>query len=162
MGCDIHIMLERRIYDRWVTVSDFAAIHKRTMDSGLNDKDSARYLWWRVSNRNYELFTALAGVRGEKGEGPEPRGFPADAADWTRFCFEGWGEDAHSASWMALPEALPLFIRHNNINMADVVADRLTNGKDKVLLEQAEHLFNVEVEKVAHLEEFRIVFWFDN
>ena len=50
----------------------------------------------------------LAGVRNSYDMKPisEPRGIPEDASDGVKAAYEYWDADAHSASWLTLPELL--------------------------------------------------------
>lgn len=88
MGCDIHIALERKVGNKWVMVN---VMH-----------------WDRpCTKRDYRRFAALAGVR---GEGPAPRGVPADVSDSAKLLIDDWGDDGHSHSWMTIEEAVPIFL----------------------------------------------------
>ena len=49
--------------------------------------------------RNYRLFGAMSGVRGEVGSTVEPKGIPEDMSVITRLDWERWGVDAHTPSW---------------------------------------------------------------
>lgn len=93
MGCDIHLFLEYKAGDGPWT-QDKA--HKL-------DEDEPEYK--RVEelpgNRNYQLFGALAGVR---GEGPDPEGIPEDASDMIKHASELYGEDGHSHSYTSLAD----------------------------------------------------------
>ena len=125
MGCDIHGWIERRVGDKWIAVRE------------LNE---------RSRKRNYELFGALAQVRG--GTGCSPHGFPDDAGVTTKLHFEDDGADAHSASFMPCAEALPLFVNYSH---------GLTDW-DNTYPENAFFEFYETTELANH----RIVFWFDN
>lgn len=130
MGCDIHGWVEEKVGDKWVSRSDFG----KTDEAG---------------NRNYTRFARLAGVR---GNGPVPRGFPADAGERTKHEFTEWGQDAHSPSWMFLPRALAIF------------TDTMGNGYHRLPRTPWEekfpgdYFFGVPYPS----NNFRIVFWFDN
>ena len=89
VGCDIHAAIEVREYNEWWT---FVA------------QPSVR--------RNYELFSLLAGVRGEHEPWIPPRGLP----DRRTISYDAWHEGNgnygegvvdgdHSASWFTLEEA---------------------------------------------------------
>lgn len=63
-----------------------------------------RESWY--SGRNYDLFAILANVRNDGSwEQVVPlRGFPDDASYQVVEDYEGWGDDAHSPSWITLEE----------------------------------------------------------
>jgi hypothetical protein len=118
MGCDIHGWTEKRVGDKWVAYRP------------IKDRD-----------RDYRLFAALAGVR---GDGPDPRGLPPDVSDTAKLDADEWSADGHSHSWLPLPEAFELFKR----------------------FAEKEHYspftaFDLD-EEPDELEEYRLVFWFDN
>lgn len=134
MGCDIHMVLERRVCDgKWVGVHNFP--YYRTIK------------WHNfplATDRNYDRFSALAGVR---GEGPEPRGVPDDASDLARLQIEEWGSDGHSHSWLPLKDAAAIFLSTER------------NLDDHARKYPTEHFFNVDP---ASADSYRLVFWFDN
>lgn len=80
MGCDIHASIE---------------VQKYSWDSVITDLNI---------NRDYELFSILAGVRGSESPISEPRGVPSNASfqftDW----LERYGSDAHSMSYVSFKE----------------------------------------------------------
>lgn len=86
MGCDIHMHVEHRIGDTWKYV----------------DPSSIEIWGWR----NYELFSALAGVRNRFGVVPifEPRGVPDDVSQEVAKESEEWGVDGHSHTHLSLTE----------------------------------------------------------
>lgn len=84
MGCDIHLHIEYRINGKWE--------HYASPNVG----------------RWYDLFSIMAGVRGEYTPIVEPRGFPSDATMFTRWDYERWGLDAHTASYLQNREIVQL------------------------------------------------------
>jgi hypothetical protein len=84
MGCDIHLHIEYRVNGKW---EHYAAPHV---------------------NRWYDLFSVMAGVRGGYKPIVEPKGFPEDATMFTRWDYEEFGIDAHSASYLQNREILQL------------------------------------------------------
>ena len=123
MGCDIHGWVERKVGDKWV---------------------AERELPDAATNRNYERFAALAGVR---GDGPEARGLPTDISDTARMHANDWGVDGHSHSWLPVADALPIFLE---------TARGLTDWAQRY---PSEEFFGVDIDE---RHEWRIVFWFDN
>jgi hypothetical protein len=65
------------------------------------DRGSVSYSQVRATGRNYELFAALASVR---GKGREPLGLPDDVSDIIREASEAYGIDGHSHSYMGIEE----------------------------------------------------------
>jgi hypothetical protein len=123
MGCDIHMVVERRWRDRWIGLHAFPYMtggiwfHELGLD--YNSEDGKRVhaqleagvsVKWPARDRNYELFAALAGVR---GDGPKARGLPDDMSDLARAEWESWGGlGDHSFTWYSMREAMPIFLRH--------------------------------------------------
>lgn len=133
MGCDIHLVLERKTGDGWLGIHNFPYYDTREGSD-----------WPLARERNYDRFAALAGVR---GEGPEPKGIPQDASPLARYESEEWGDDGHSHSWLPVDEAAKIFL----------ATERLPNDWCKQY--PADFFFGVNDD---HPGEYRIVFWFDN
>ncbi len=89
MGCDIHAYIEYKFSDCGYTeVFSTGEIH---------------------FGRDYELFGLIAGVRSSSFPIFLTRGFPDSTApmpsNWyVRQKYEEFGKDAHSATWLSLPE----------------------------------------------------------
>lgn len=98
--------------------------------------------------RNYLRFAALAAVR---GEGPAPRGLPSDVSDTAGYDSECWDSDGHSHSWLTLKEAIPIFL--------EVRYKEGETRSEFALKYPASHFFDIEDD---NLDNYRIVFWFDN
>jgi hypothetical protein len=96
MGCDIHIVLERRHSERepWIGVVAFDAI-----------KVSKRP---PADDRYYEFFAAIAGVR---GPGPKPLGMPPDMSELSRVQCSEMGTDGHSHSYLPAADFCERFRR---------------------------------------------------
>lgn len=186
MGCDIHMVVERRWKGAdgeekwvglhampWATIEVYGEASWRTWE-GDTPTDHKRenvfasgHVHWLPRQRNYELFYALAQVRGynDSEEGEEPRGVPHDASDLALMEIEGWGADGHSHSHMLFSEAMPIFLRY----VFEGVKKKLATGKsnDELCLEITEY-FGVEVregygdENDETLDDYRLIFWFDN
>jgi len=86
MGCDIHVHIEFKVAGKW--------------------RHYAR-LW---VNRNYTLFTKMAGVRNEDDIIPIslPKGLPNDMSWETKFDADIDEPDMHSASWLSGQELVEL------------------------------------------------------
>lgn len=140
MGCDIHLVVERRVKDKWIAVN--------TMNSHQHIQYAKEERDWSMPaarSRNYMRFAALAGVR---GEGPPPRGLPDDLSETARFLVEDYGVDGHSHSWLPLDEACKIF-----------AATQLPPLSDHFAVYPASYFFEVESNSLA---DHRLIFWFDN
>lgn len=151
MGCDIHVVLEKQYKTgdsiEWVGLNCFAPIVPLSVGSFRKTNETT---YWCITDRNYELFSALAGVR---GNGPEPRGLPEDASLLTLMKLEPWGQDAHSISWGTLDDIGGLFLAHYAPEFS------LEGHRKDVLLS----LFGVlSYPDNVDLSEYRVVYWFDN
>ena len=105
MGCDIHVMVEARKFpfcpDKWFNVDDWR--HNPYSDDEGEPTMSVKPIY---NQRDYELFSFLAGVR-DYGGNPSwgfDRGFPEDAAKPTAEEYAGWGMDAHTPGYATLAE----------------------------------------------------------
>ena len=138
MGCDIHMVLERKHGDHWIGVDSFKG-HYCALDK--------RYAWPLATSRNYSRFAALAGVR---GDGPDPRGIPDDASELSKLQIADWGQDGHSHSWMSVAEAAPIFYETDSYKKDEFAR-----------YYPAAYYFDVDMDS-KKLEDYCIVFWFDN
>lgn len=124
MGCDIHCHSEVKIAGVW---------------HHLNEIDV---------NRNYRLFSMLAGVRLHP-DVPQQfpvRGIPDDATVVTRMQFDSWGDDAHTPSWISAEEVRKV---HDHFHVLIFGYFLGWNWMDEDL-------------KAKGVEDARVVFWFDN
>lgn len=113
MGCDIHLYVERKVDDKWVTAdkwtpdpySDEGEEHQLIVDD-----DDCFY-----GERNYDLFAILADVRNGHGTAgiitgtgfnpiSEPKGLPNDVSPEVKAASDFWGSEGHSHSWLTLAE----------------------------------------------------------
>lgn len=154
MGCDIHMVLEKRVVvdgvEGWIGMHDFPT----TPDP----KEGNHYQkqWWGVTGRNYALFAALAGVR---GDGPNPKGMPSDASELAHYLSNGCGTDGHSHSFCSIQEFLTAY---TDVCSEESVVRReyvgaLLEGGDAWVYSAGEMLFGY-----LDSEHYRVVFWFDN
>lgn len=103
MGCDIHIVVEKKTGNQWKRVADkFGPKHPYSYIKDASfDKNS-----WSLP-RSYSLFAMLAGVRNDDVKPiSEPKGFPKDASAFSSKEFKKWAEDAHTPSYLTLKEIL--------------------------------------------------------
>lgn len=135
MGCDIHLVLERRRKptEPWLGI----------LASDIYPGKSGRI---PVAQRDYDFFAEVANVRGETTDYKNyPRNVPEDVSALAWQLYMGAPTDHHSASHMSLAEFCAV---HNKIN------------PEKSRPEFAAYdLFGVESDE-GH--EYRVVFWFDN
>lgn len=141
MGCDIHMVLEVKDAERpghWVGIDAFKG-HESRLDKGWCSP--------AATSRNYERFSALAGVR---GEGQKARGLPADISETAAYLVRDWGVDGHSHSWLPLVEAAEIFL----------ATEWPSRPEPNSYASKApcSYYFGAEGE----LENYRLVFWFDN
>jgi len=138
MGCDIHIVLEKKYNSKWIGVHAFP--YYESVKKG--------YMFPPATDRNYDRFAALAGVR---GEGPDPKGLPEDASELTLMLVATrWRNDGHSFSYASLVEATKIFLETGH---EDAISD--------LGIKYPENFF-FGVGSEDGFENFRIVFWFDN
>lgn len=114
MGCDIHLVVEKRGENgEWVRAESMG--QPWWVKDGSQLEEPVRQEWYR--GRNYALFAMLAGVRNYPGLDyksnkqlltpiAEPRGLPADVTEETKKYSDEWGIDGHSHSWLTLEELL--------------------------------------------------------
>jgi hypothetical protein len=159
MGCDIHLYAERLITPKWWEFwkkSKWVSIDKYTSNPDFGEYDFEPEFIIESENRiysgrNYNLFCALAGVRGYQFEGEpsmvsEPKGLPNDVCDEIKRESAKYGSDGHSHSWNTLAE-LEAF----NWEQYGTTCDRF---KEKVFPKLRTH--SKDPDKV------RIVYFFDN
>ena len=151
MGCDIHMVLERKIKGEWVGMHSFPYL-RGAVHEPKTDKDAYYYPGWIATDRNYSLFAAVAQVRSYGDEGMEPRGVLPDLSPLARFEVDGWGEDVHSHTWLTLHEATPLFLAHY--------------GQDDLLTDRRHYtcanLLGADYNEDKDLLDYRLIIWFDN
>lgn len=113
MGCDIHMIAEKRSKydddkDGWVPMLTpmFKNRHYRPADA-ISDYNCP-YTFQPFDDRNYELFSVLANVRNGYDIQPisNPRGYPMDMHDVTGWLLDGWDFVDHSPTWLSLEEVL--------------------------------------------------------
>lgn len=153
MGCDIHVRVERR-----------------------NKKGEYKHIhgFAPFSNRDYGTFGFLAGVRNYSNIPPicELRGFPCDASKSVEQDYIGWGDDAHSSSWISVEELLGF---DYDKQIEDCRVTRMTqygldggctcekgDGRLTTYRDFLGPYFFKDLEYLSKKHAHRIVFWFDN
>lgn len=154
MGCDIHSHAERKnAYGQWEKVPDLQPF----------------------SARNYGTFGFLAGVRNYSDLTPIslPRGVPTDVSLEVLEDYEGWGSDAHSASWLSVAElaAFDYEAQCEDCRVTRKVRPNAWNGgctckpgegRQRTYREFLERWFFDDLQKLQEAGAERVVFWFDN
>lgn len=136
MGCDIHAHVEVKVKGVWE--------HYNIPDIG----------------RDYDLFSRMAGVRGDSGV--EPKGLPKKLSFITKYDRKRWGVDGHSDSWLSAKEVSAL---------CDYLEARTKKENPKQYY-YAEKVFGwlfgsgwdfwKYPQQERDFEDARLVFWFDN
>lgn len=116
MGCDIHLYVEKKDGDRWVTADKWSPNEYYDADEPegerpvIVDYDNRIY-----TGRNYDLFAILADVRNGLGFAgmvtggrftpiAMPKGLPDDVSPEVKAESDGWNSDGHSHSYFTLAE----------------------------------------------------------
>lgn len=166
MGCDIHLVLEKRGKDgRWIGIDTYSG-HQ------CGASGETKWEWPIATNRHYRRFALLAGVR---GDGPPPKGLPDDISETGKFVADSWAGDGHSHSWLPLDEATRIFVESDKDDapeenpdtrpyLAAVSGDNPPappepSYKDKY---PESYYFGVDIHEENPIESYRIIFWFDN
>lgn len=168
MGCDIHMLAERKIkYDgkeEWAVVQTFGIVHDKGF---VRTKLNNDYAYYMVENRSYDYFGALTKgeVRGSEddGLGAHCRGFPKDASLLAKAIYADWEGDAHSESWLTADEFVPVYIKYvlPHEEAAKLMAERMS-GDGYTWQKIVEEHFNIGIGAYTPPEDIRFVFWFDN
>jgi hypothetical protein len=107
MGCDIHCYAERRDGPErpWTSADAWEEGTAWDMPISIFEVPLERRVY---SERNYPLFSALAGVRNRAEISPVamPRGLPGDTSPNVLAQSDLWGSDGHSRSWLTLAELM--------------------------------------------------------
>jgi hypothetical protein len=170
VGCDIHIVLERKLGNDWVGIKSMDSIQLSQLDIHLNgqtiDTAPTKQGWsrafYKLTGRDYSFFAAIAGVRGDESDESqlEPRGLPDDLSLLSRYYLSDENGDLHSHSWLSLNELAPILLRvKEGIGVPELVADKLTDN----VISEHEVLQRWVVDSYeSEVDSFRIVFAFDN
>lgn len=144
MGCDIHVVIEKKFGDKWIGMELCRSIN-------VYRGSDREYIWHRGRSRNYELFAKLAGVR---GDGPEPKGLPEDASELALAVLPPDDSDLHSHSWCPMHE----YIEHLLATEDEPAKVLLTESVQ--LKDPYGYYFWMYAPEEG--EEYRVVFAFDN
>lgn len=146
MGCDIHWVVEQKYEDRWIGIATGECSVRVPIDGKTSTIGQYRYAY---SDRNYEFFGRLAGVR---TDGPEPLGLPNDFSDLSKMVLDD-DFDLHSASHLPLQEFHNRWLQSTNASAEVVKAIIKGEGKK----DPYSPFWYPEDDQL-----FRVVFAFDN
>lgn len=171
MGCDIHLVAERKTADGWEVIPGpivpcwLCSMNGRVAAECYRCHGSGEFRASWYSDRLYVVFAALAGVRNyaasPRVDGQaqplapiaEPRGLPADMSAETRDLIED-DMDGHSDTWLTLDEVLAYDWDQPITDDTEVWPLR---NNARVFLERMEQL-----RQLTAGDEVRLVFNFDN
>lgn len=134
MGCDIHLCTERKFDNKWIN-TDYWQLNPLYPHREENQYEQVEV----YSDRNYGLFSILAGVRSDGTFIPidNPRGLPKDMTIQTKeYLVDYWDNDGHSHSYLYLDELYnywintPEEIERQGILIGDVLKDFDVLGKE--------------------------------
>lgn len=136
MSCDIHMYTEikRTIRDKevWVNVDDFRI---NPYYDGVDSSETQFVHQDLYGDRNYGLFTLLAGVRDYSEKTvpvSDPKGLPEDMSDFTAEAADRWDSDGHTHSWLTLAEIKSFQDKQPSITRSGLInqkqAAELDNG----------------------------------
>lgn len=134
MGCDVHMHVEAKIQGTW--------------EHWCNPHVP----------RNYEMFARMAGVRGDSEPIAKPRGLPGDATTATQWDNYRWGDDGHSHSWLSSQEAADLmrWVEEHSGGTEFYRRWDWVAGSDFM------GFVDYPDDRPGGMDDFRLVFWFDN
>lgn len=154
MGADIHLFTEKKVNNIWVNADNWTANPYYNKDN--NEFDHNSFYSWRY----YSLFNVLAGVRGDgKHMIEEPRGLPEDIHYLTHNEYLKRKDLFHSASWFTIQELIKYSKKYKDER--SVILSPIINP----ILELIKKQHIIQYDKLIPpelLEQYRIVFWFDN
>jgi len=157
MGCDIHTYTEALVNGKWIPIGAVGV--DWIWDEKAEDEFPALAIKSPYRDRNYSLFSVLAGVRGEGPAIIPPRGVPDDMNESIAAEYERWGCDAHTAHHYYLSELI------ENRHQFEREEDWGDGKKYKVgggFLNTLDDLTELAKRYEIDPEDVRIVFWFDN
>lgn len=163
MGCDIHIVLERKNdAGRWVGIRDYAHF----AGSLIGQDGLASYV---IKHRNYVFFNDLCGMRGSGSTfGYEARGLPENVSALTEMALAN-DNDLHGHSWLTMKELQPVLDLHFPEVVSDQIADKLLGSSSsrkntiQTLVDDDIEMGDDLIDDAYHSHErYRLVFAFDN
>jgi len=99
MGCDIHCFIEKKTDEKYNVWQQVKIYNVNEWSYGLDVVNP-------YDGRSYDLFSILAGVRGEYEPLVSPRGLPENLSQDVEKEKIWWNEDYHTPTWYDLNELL--------------------------------------------------------
>jgi hypothetical protein len=193
MGCDIHLFTERKRYingqEKWYNIDNWKLNPYYENNEDSETKYNVNYAY---HDRNYDLFSILADVRGDRTPISEAKGLPEDVSDVVKAESDNWGSDGHSHSYFTMEELYSYFEQNRTVTYSGYVtpegSEKIDAGEmpdfwftirsDRAPIEREWEFENVDIKHLIEVlekhfkseyyrkdtesEKFRIVFWFDN
>ena len=148
MGCNSHLSIE--IQGRW-------------------SHSPSKWDTWAIDlpeSRDYYLYEAMAGVRGEDENAiATPRGVPVDASSQVKFWCERAGDDGHSHSWLYPSEFTEAIIKSDKRFAEEVKRSKYPADPERGHTDKAWLSLDKVLKALAEVygdENVRLVFFFDN
>lgn len=136
MGCDIHMFSEyySKNKNTWVNFDHWE--YNEHYEEGNEDGEPKMNIVPVWSDRNYTLFTVLAGVRDYSEKTAcisPPKGLPPDVCQIVKEESDRWGSDGHSHSYLTLKE-----LKDFNKNKVKIIYSGLVSKEDAEKLDKGE------------------------
>lgn len=164
MGADIHLYIERKMPSGdWAFMTSLdCVVYSKALWGGKMDAFGTAF--YKVANRNYELFARLASVR---GDGRDPQGLPDDVSEMVEMYANAWEGDGHSHSWLSASDFADDYygiqVLGKDEPMTEYHQNTLTVDKNYAVLQFLQEMCGVSgIGDQTQANEFRFVFWFDN
>lgn len=170
MGCDIHMVLEKKFGERWVGLHDFSYLPASALQIDLDSKKGYSWIGWAITGRHYEFFWQLAGVRGGLGLEGKERGLPPDISELAHYRLSPELDlGLHSHSWNTMRELAVILGRAKHDLEVDPDAKPVTAKAATVAaslgVESARSIISkwvIEIYDESELDDLRVVYAFDN
>lgn len=127
MGCDIHVYTEKLVEidgkNKWVNCDNWQ--YNEYYNPRNQDGETKMHLNPIYSNRNYALFSVLAGVRDYSENNKmisKPKGLPKDISKITKAEAKRWEGDAHSHSYFTLKELKDFRLEKHKVKFCGLVS----------------------------------------
>lgn len=162
MGCDIHLYLEKYTSvngeNKWVNVDHWQINPHYGIEDNESEYDLVPFYW----GRNYDLFSILAGVRGNIDPIDEPRGLPEDVTETTKREYDKGGRDAHTPSYYTLKEIKDYYYNNSENDEITIILDYFLKPMENRFKEEFWITSDDEKRYTTKENGFRVIFWFDN
>ena len=162
MGCDIHMFTEKKIGNRWETADFFHYVPNEKEEMELTRMEF-------MGDRNYHLFALLANVRNGFGIEPisTPRGIPKDLSEFVKVWYETEKSWTFGHSYLTLRDILEFqpeqyHYEDEDEEYLDEEDETLDCFIEKLKDRVKEIWWRFDYHPEEYLDNFRLVFWFDN